>query len=121
MYHGFIHPTDQTRHQLHVLDTELDLHHITSGFLGALAKDVACQQENASYLDTWLCFLYGLAYDPIVETSFPELVVFFFSRLSTLNMSLYFLDIVLVPTGETRRDYRFALCLYLHQFVCLSH
>ena len=33
-YSGF--PTDQTVHQFHDLDTELDLHRITSGFHGAL-------------------------------------------------------------------------------------
>ena len=36
--------TDQTFHQFHDLNTELDLYRITSGFYGAFATGVACQQ-----------------------------------------------------------------------------
>ena len=36
-------PTDQTFHQFHDLNTELDLHRITSGFYRAYATDAACQ------------------------------------------------------------------------------
>ena len=36
--------TDKTFQQFHDLDTELDIHRIMSGFHGAFATDVACQQ-----------------------------------------------------------------------------
>ena len=46
-------PTDQTFHQCHDLYTELDLHRIISGFNGAFATGVACQQGTLTLPDTW--------------------------------------------------------------------
>ena len=46
-------PTNQTFNQFHDLDTELDLHRITSGFHGAFATGVACQQGTLTLPDTW--------------------------------------------------------------------
>ena len=40
-------------HQWHDIDTELDLYEITSGFHGAFATDVACQQGILTFPDTW--------------------------------------------------------------------
>ena len=70
-------PTDQTFRQFHDLDTELDLHRITGGCHGAFATGVACQQGTLTFPDTWFCTFLGLAYAPIVDTSFPELAVSF--------------------------------------------
>ena len=46
-------PTYQTFHQFHDLDTELDLHLITSGFHGAFATDVAFQHGMRTLPETW--------------------------------------------------------------------
>ena len=46
-------PTNQTFHQFHDLVTDFDLHRITSGFHGAFATGVACQQGTRTTLDTW--------------------------------------------------------------------
>ena len=46
-------PTNQTFHQFHDLDTDFDLHRITSGFHGALATGVPCQQGTLTLPDTW--------------------------------------------------------------------
>ena len=46
-------PTDQTFHQFHDLDTELDLHRIMSGFHGTFAMGVASHQGMLNLLDTW--------------------------------------------------------------------
>ena len=46
-------PTKQTFHQFHDLDTDFDLHRITSGFHGAFATGVACQQGTLTLSDTW--------------------------------------------------------------------
>ena len=46
-------PTDQTFHQFHDLDTELDLLRIMSGFHGPFATGVACQQGTLTLPDTW--------------------------------------------------------------------
>ena len=46
-------PTNQTFHQFHNLDTDFDLHRITSGFHGAFATGVACQQGTLTLPDTW--------------------------------------------------------------------
>ena len=46
-------PTNQTFHQFHDLDTELDLHRIMSGFHGAFATGVASQQGTLTLPDTW--------------------------------------------------------------------
>ena len=43
--------TDQTFNQFHEIDTELDLPLITSGFHGAFAKGVACQQWTLTLQD----------------------------------------------------------------------
>ena len=51
---------------------------------------VAYQQGIITLLDTWFHPFLGHAYAPIVETSFPELVVF--SRIFTSNIHRYFLD-----------------------------
>ena len=69
-------PTDQTFHQFNDLYTEFDLQRIMSGFHGAFATGVACQQGTITLPDTWFCppFL-GLACAPIVETRFLELAM----------------------------------------------
>ena len=69
-------PTDQTFFQFHDRDTELDLHRIMSGFHGAFATGVACQQETLSLPETWFrpTFL-GLACAPFVVTRFTELAM----------------------------------------------
>ena len=41
-------------HQFYDIDTELDLYRITSGFHGAFATGVACQQGTLTLPDTWL-------------------------------------------------------------------
>ena len=46
-------PTNQTFHQFHDLDTDFDHHRITSGFHGAFATGVACQQGTLTLPDTW--------------------------------------------------------------------
>ena len=46
-------PTYQTFHQFYDLDTDFDLHRITSGFHGAFATGVACQQGTLTLPDTW--------------------------------------------------------------------
>ena len=46
-------PTNQTFHQFHDLDTELDRHWIMSGFHGAFATGVASQQGTLTLPDTW--------------------------------------------------------------------
>ena len=46
-------PNDQTFHQFYDLDTELDLQKIMSGFHGAFATGVACQQGTLTLPDTW--------------------------------------------------------------------
>ena len=51
MYISFF-PTDQTFHKFRDLDTELDFHRIMSGFQGAFATGVACQQGTLNLLDT---------------------------------------------------------------------
>ena len=38
---------------IHDLDTDFDLHRITSGFYGAFATGVACQQGTLTLPDTW--------------------------------------------------------------------
>ena len=45
--------TDQTFHQVYDLDTKLNLHRITSGFHGAFATGVTCQQGTLIFPDTW--------------------------------------------------------------------
>ena len=46
-------PKDQTFHQFNNLYTEFDLHRTMSGFHGAFATGVACQQGTLTLLDTW--------------------------------------------------------------------
>ena len=46
-------PTNQTFYQFHDLDTDFDLHRITSGFHGAFATGVASQQGTLTLPDTW--------------------------------------------------------------------
>ena len=45
-------PINQTFHQFHDLDTEHDLHRITSGYHEAFATGVACQQGTLTLPDT---------------------------------------------------------------------
>ena len=62
-------PTNQTSHQFYYLDTELGLHRIMSGFHGAFATGVTCQQGTLTLLDTWCRrLILGLACAPIGET-----------------------------------------------------
>ena len=45
--------TDQNFQQFHDRETKLDLHRIKSGFNGAFATDVECQQGTLTLADTW--------------------------------------------------------------------
>ena len=47
------HPTNKTFHNFHDLDTDFDLHRIASGFHGAFATGMACQQRTLTLPDTW--------------------------------------------------------------------
>ena len=68
--------TNQTFHQFHDLDTDFDLHRIMSGFHGAFAVAVACQQGTLTLPDTWFRPpILVLACAPIVETRFLELAM----------------------------------------------
>ena len=58
------------------LYTNFDLHRIMSGFHGAFATGVACQQGTLTLPETWFRSpISGLACAPIVETRFLELVM----------------------------------------------
>ena len=62
----------------HDLVTGLDLHRITSSFHGAFVTDLASQWGTLTLPDTWFRPpFWGLAYAPIVETSFTELAISF--------------------------------------------
>ena len=54
-------PTNQTFHQFHNRDTEIDfdLHQIMSGFHEAFATGVVCQQGTLTLPDTWFRPLFG--------------------------------------------------------------
>ena len=64
-YHDF--PTDQTFHQFHNLDTEFDLHRITSGFHRTFATGVACQQGTRTLPDTWFRPLWLKLFRPLLR------------------------------------------------------
>ena len=66
----------ETFKQFHDRDIDLDLHRIMSGFHGAFATGVACQQETLTLPYTWfLPPVLGLACAPVVETRFLELAM----------------------------------------------
>ena len=83
-------PTDQIFHQFHDLDTEFDLRRITSGFHGAFATDVACQQGTLTLSDTLLSSLSGTCLYSNCWDQFSR-TCRIFSRLLTLNIPGYFL------------------------------
>ena len=62
-------PTDKTFHQFYDHDTELDLHRIMSGFHGAFATGVACQQKHFPLRAPGSMPFLGLAFALIVEFS----------------------------------------------------
>ena len=68
--------TDQTFHQFYELNTDLDLQRIISGFHGAFATAVECQQGTLTLPDTWFrpSFL-GFSSAKIAETRFLELAM----------------------------------------------
>ena len=53
-------PINQTFHQFHDLDNELDVHRITSGYDGAFVTGVACQLGKLSRPDTLFPTLFGI-------------------------------------------------------------
>ena len=72
-----------------LMDTELDLHRITNGFIRAFATDVACQQGMLTLQNTWFPPFLGFAYAPIVGATVSELASSFH------NIPRYFLDFAL--------------------------
>ena len=75
----------------HDLDTVLDLHRITSGFHGAFATGVACQQGTLTLPDTWFRPPFGdLLMLQLLKAIFPSLPCLF--PTFTLNTPRYFLD-----------------------------
>ena len=81
--------TDQTFHQFHDLDTELDLHWMPSIFHRTYTTGVTCHQGTLTLPDTWFRPFSGLAYAPIVETSFPKLAVSFLYFLSWISFGTF--------------------------------
>ena len=68
--------TDQTFHQFDDFGTKLDLHRIMSGYHGALATGMACQQGTLTLPDTWLRPTYSkLSCAPLVKTRFHTLAM----------------------------------------------
>ena len=95
---------NQTFHQFHDLNTELDLHRIISGFHGAFATGVASQQGNAypsghlvpsPLFGTCLC---SNCWDQITRTCHV------FTRLFTSNTPWYFLDCTLINFNTKNFD-----------------
>ena len=83
--------TDQTFHQFHDFDTELDLHRIMSGFHGAFSTDMASQQGTLTLPDTWFRPLFWTCLCSICWDQVPR-TCYVFTRLFTLNTHRYFLD-----------------------------
>ena len=86
-------PVIQNLHQCYDLDTELDLHRIMSGFHGASATGVACQQGAFTLPDTWFrpplgTDLCSNCWDQIPRTCHV------FNRIIPLNTPWYFLDFI---------------------------
>ena len=108
-------PTNPTFHQFHDLYTELDLHRlwvIMSGFHGAFATGVACQQGTLTLPDTWFrphrgTCLCSNCWDQIPRTCHV------FTRLFTSNTPWYFLDFA---CNISPRRFNFLLMLYLWRF-----
>ena len=91
-------PTNQTFYQFHDLDTDFDLHRITSGFHRAFATGVACQQGTLTIPDTWFRPLFGAC---IYSDCWDQ-----FSRLYTELMtipSLTFTELIEVSMEHLRR------------------
>ena len=84
-------PTDQTFHQFQDLNTELDLHRITSGFYGALETGVTCRQGTLTLPNTWFRpHILGLALLQLLRPDFPNLSCLY--STFTLNTPRYFLN-----------------------------
>ena len=64
--------TDQTFHQFYDLETEVDLYRITSGFHGAFATGVACQQGTLTLPDTWFRSFLDLLMLQLLRPAFPS-------------------------------------------------
>ena len=79
--------TVQTFHKVHDLDTDIDFHRIKSGFDGAFATGVACQQKTLILPGRLVPspFFGGFPYAPILKTSFPEIA------MSLLDFSPYYI------------------------------
>ena len=68
-----------------------------SGFHGAFATGVACQQGTLTLPDTWFRpSIVGLACVPIVETRFLELAMFLLDFSARIPLGTF--SILLVPT-----------------------
>ena len=74
-YSGF--PTDQTVHQFHDLDTELDLHRITSGFHGALRRVWHASRKRLPFRALGSVPLHRTCLSSNCWDQFPELAMSF--------------------------------------------
>ena len=70
-------PTDQIFHQFHDIYTELDLHRITSGFHGAFATGVACQQGTITLPNTFFPTCWDLLMLQLLRPGFSNLLWLF--------------------------------------------
>ena len=66
--------SNQTFHQFHYLDTELDLHRIMSGFHGAFATGVACQQGTARFIVVYEVFVFRAYWETEMATLASDLL-----------------------------------------------
>ena len=99
--------TNQTFPQFHDLDSDFDLHQITSGFHWAFERVWHASRENLHFWTPGSVTLF--AYAPIVETNIPELAVSFLNistrislaTFSILHQTLFFPNFYIVDISDS--------------------
>ena len=114
--------TDQTFHQFHDLDTEVDLHRIISGFYGAFATGVTWQQGTLTLPDTWFRppFL-ELACPPIVETKFLELAMSLLDFSPWIPLGTFTILLLSCVANNTIKLSRHRLSFFEHEHFVFTY
>ena len=115
--------TDQTLHQFHDLDTELDPHRIMGGFHGAIAAGVVCQQGTLTIQGHLVPspFL-ELACAPIIETRLLKLAMSLFDFSPWMSLGTFSIFLLLGPLSffcSVALVYRIIMAAVRHLLICI--
>ena len=104
-------PTNQTFHQFHDLDTELDLHRLWVVSMEHLQRVWHASRERLPFRTPGSVPILGLANAPIVETKFLELAMFLLDFSPRIPLGTFSILLIQIRRSYLNREILFIICV----------